>query len=65
MIRQIYGLFLKRDVVNKANTPYLLSQVDVLKKEHHLPIDVIELGNAVTSELVKLGPPVEAKKIAI
>ena len=65
MIRQIYGLFLKRDVVNKANTPYLLSQVDVSKKEHHLPIDVIELGNAVTSELVKLGLPVEAKKIAI
>ena len=51
--------------MNKANTPYLLSQVDVLKKEHHLPIDVIELGNAVTSELVKLGLPVEAKKIAI
>ena len=57
MMRQIYGAFSKRDIANETNAPYLLCQVDVSKKENHLPIDSLDLGNAVTSELVKLGVP--------
>ena len=61
MMRQIYGLFLKNNVVNEANASYLLSQVDVSKKENHL-INSLDLGSVLTSELAKLGMPSEAKK---
>ena len=60
-MRQIYGLFLKNNVVNEANASYLLSQVDVSKKENHL-INSLDLGSVLTSELAKLGMPSEAKK---
>ena len=43
MMRQIHGLFMKRDVVNEANTSYLLSQVDVSKKENDFPLDSLDL----------------------
>ena len=50
-MRQIYGLFMKRDVVSEANTTNLLCQVDVS----------IDLGRTVTSKLAKLGLPAEEK----
>ena len=62
MMRQIHGLFMKRDV-NEANTPYLLSQVDVSKKENDFPIDSLDLGRAATSELARLGVLAVAKKL--
>ena len=53
-----------RCAVNEANTPYLLSQVDVPKKENHLPTDSLDLESAVMSELVKLELSAKANKIA-
>lgn len=65
IMRQIHGIFMKRDVVKQGNTTYLLSQVDVSMKENDLSIDNLYLGSAVTSELAKLGVPAETNKIAI
>ena len=64
IMRQIHGIFMKRDV-KEGNTTYLLSQVDVSMKENDLSIDNLYLGSAVTSELAKLGVPAETNKIAI
>ena len=62
MIRQVYGLFMKRDVVNETQTPYLLSKVDVSKKENHLPVENLDLGSVVTAELTKIEVSSEVKK---
>ena len=64
IMRQIHGIFMKRDV-KEGNTTYLLSQVDVSMKENDLSMDNLYLGSAVTSELAKLGVPAETNKIAI
>ena len=62
MLRQVYRLFIKRDVVNEAQTPYSLSKIDVAEKENHLPVENLELGSAVTAELGKVGVSSEVKK---
>ena len=46
---------MKRDVLKEAKTPYLLNQIDVQKEENHLPMDSLDLGSEVASELTKLG----------
>ena len=62
MIRQVYGLFMKRDVANEAQTSYLLSKVDVSKKENYLPVENLDLGSAVTAEFTKIEVFSEVKK---
>ena len=59
------GLIMKRDTVSEANRSYLLSQVDASRKENHLPMDNLDLGSTVMSELAILEVSVEAKKNAI
>ena len=56
------GLIMKRDTVSEANRSYLLSQVDASRKENHLPMDNLDLGSTVMSELAILEVSVEAKK---
>ena len=48
--------------MNEAQTPYLLSKVDVSKKENHLPVENLDLGSAVTAELTKIEVSSEVKK---
>ena len=57
------GLIMKRDTVSEANRSYLLSQVDASRKENHLPMDNLDLGSTVMSELAILEVSVEAKKM--
>ena len=66
MMRQIYGLFMKRDYVNELiHRIDWANKVHVSEKENHLPIDSLHLGIVVVSELAKLGVAAETNKLAI
>ena len=66
MMRQIYGLFMKRDYVNELiHRIDWANKVHVSEEENHLPIDSLHLGIVVVSELAKLGVAAETNKLAI
>ena len=52
ILRKLMCLFVERKVLTEASTPLALTKVDLDKKKNHLPLSKIQLGTAVTFELV-------------
>ena len=53
-LRQLISVIVRRKVVTKADTPYLLMKVDSEKKENLVHLYNLELGSTITSVLAKV-----------
>ena len=51
IFRLLMKMFVKREVTERAATPYKLLRIDVEDKENHLPVESVDLGTATKAVL--------------
>ena len=51
IFRLLMKIFVKREVIERAATPYKLLRIDVEDKENHLPVESVDLGTATKAVL--------------
>ena len=52
-LSQVMSLFLRRQVIEKATTPYKLLKIDLGKRESMVDLENVDLGTAANSALNK------------
>jgi len=61
LMRQLMGIFIRKEVITNAKHSHQLAKIDVSKKENQLPTDSIKLPTATSCKLRSLQASDNAK----